>query len=161
MITPRRFSEFPPGILFRMLAEAYSGFPELVRAEGKSWKEFDEFVYANPAIMDACGFLSEENGALIGFISWDPRELPESMEIGHNCVLPEYRERGKGKEQLALALARMSERKPRAVLVRTGTIPFFLPACRMYEAAGFKKIGTERRDDPLVPEIFAYRLDLS
>jgi len=144
-----------------MLSEAYANFPELVRAESLSWEEFDRFVYANLTVMDGNGFLSEEDGALIGFATWDPRKLPESIELGHNCVLPAYRGRGLGKEQLSLALAGISERKPHSIVVKTGANPFFLPARRMYEAAGFKRTGTEKRNDPLVPEIVVYRLDFA
>lgn len=158
MIKTMKFSEAPEGTLSGLLVDFYAAFPEFVAANVAGWKAFDAFVYSRLSIMDQCGFLSLENEILIGFISWDPRNLPESIEIGHNGVIREYQGRGKGKEQLMSAMAMMSALKPRKIMVKTGNIPFFLPARRMYESVGFAKNKVEKRDDPLVPEVIEYGL---
>jgi GNAT superfamily N-acetyltransferase len=156
-----KFSESPEGTLSGLLVDFYAAFPEFVAVNVAGWKAFDAFVYSRLSVMDECGFISMENEILIGFISWDPRNLPESIEIGHNGILREYRGRGKGKEQLMSAMAMMNALKPRKIMVKTGNIPFFLPARHMYESVGFRIDRVEKRDDPLVPEIIEYRLVLS
>ena len=39
-------------------------------------------------------------GRIAGFGSWDPRQAPDYGIIGHNCVLPEFRGEGLGKQQI-------------------------------------------------------------
>ncbi|MHB8055632.1 MAG: GNAT family N-acetyltransferase [Candidatus Aminicenantales bacterium] len=158
MIETKKFSETPAGTLSELLIDSYAAFPEFVEANVEDWQAFDAFVYSHLSFMDQCGFCSTENNSIIGFFSWDPRNRPASIEIGHNGIIREYQGRGKGKEQLFLALAMMSALKPRKIIVKTGNSPFFLPARRMYESAGFTKNKMEKRDDPLVPEIIEYEL---
>jgi hypothetical protein len=31
---------------------------------------------------------------LIDHISWDPRQRPDYVEIGHNCILTKYKRKG-------------------------------------------------------------------
>lgn len=134
---------FPRGTLVSMLSEAYQALPELAERDGNSWREFDDFFFDRPVILETCGLMSVAEGKPVGFITWDPRGLPEKVEIGHNCILPAYRGRGYGKAQLGEALARIRARLPRTVRVMTGTGVFFLPARRMYESQGFVATGEE------------------
>lgn len=35
--------------------------------------------------------MTVSEGKPIGFVSWNPTNLPESTEIGHNCILTKYK----------------------------------------------------------------------
>jgi GNAT superfamily N-acetyltransferase len=155
-----RFSECPPGTLSELLLEACAANAELTRRHRDSWRAFDAFVFDHLAIMDANGLVTLADGAPIGFISWDSRPLPDYVEIGHNCIRPAYQGAGRGRAQLLAALARIRALHPRRVIVRTGADPFFLPARRMYESAGFSPRGIIRREDAHVPEVVEYALEL-
>jgi hypothetical protein len=50
--------------------------------------------------MNGNGFISVEDSKPIGFFSWDPKQLPDYVQIDHNCIIYEYKDLGKGKEQL-------------------------------------------------------------
>jgi len=150
------FGAFPPGTLAGMLTAAYAANAEITAADREDWRAFDAFVYDHLAVMENCGFVSVLGNEPVGFITWDPRGLPREVKIGHNCILPAYRGRGLGKEQLGAALMRIEARRPACVTVITGATPFFLPARRMYEALGFTA-------DPEAgcggPNRVAYRMD--
>lgn len=154
------FSEYQRGILVQMLLDAYQAATELVERHKKSWLEFDNFVFDNLGIMDKNGFVMVKDGKPVGFASWDPRNLPESVEIGHNCVNIEYQGFGFGIVQLDEVVRRIKERNPKVILVKTGNIPFFLPARRMYESSGFAIVAITNQDDPSVTEVVEYVLRL-
>jgi hypothetical protein len=156
----RRFSEYDRGILLRLLLDAYAGAPELVERYGADWAEFDSFVYDHLSFMDACGFMAVEDGRAVGFMSWDPRRLPDSVEIGHNCIVRACQSLGKGKEQLRLGLDRIRELRPKKIIVKTGRLDFFLPAQRMYLSAGFRFKRTIERSDDFVREALEYELEI-
>ena len=40
----------------------------------------------------------------IGFVVWDPRNMPEYVEIGDNCIVPKHKGNGYGKLQLQEAI---------------------------------------------------------
>jgi hypothetical protein len=44
------------------------------------------------------------DGEPIGHISWDPRNLPEYVAIGYNCIASKYKGNGYGKRQLQEAI---------------------------------------------------------
>jgi hypothetical protein len=154
----RRFSDYERGAPSALLADAYSGSPELVERYAGEWDAFDSFLYANLAVMDRCGFISVEDGRPIGFISWDPRNLPATVEIGHNCIVRAQQGLGKGRVQLLIGIDRMRGLNPERILVRTGTGPFFLPARKMYLAAGFRPVRTIDRGEGVVPAVIDYEL---
>ena len=54
----------------------------------------------NPHIAEFSGFMTVLEGKPIGFVSWNPTNLPESTEIGHNCILTQYKRNGYGKRQM-------------------------------------------------------------
>ena len=153
-----KFSEHQRGILFKMLMDAYSTAPEIVSRHRQSWRDFDNFVYDNPSILDKCGFVTVFDGQPVGFVSWDPRKLPESIEIGHNCVLCTFKGRGIGLRQLNQALEILRVKNLCKILVKTGNTPFFLPARKMYESAGFTVERITKNNDPGVPEVVEYCL---
>ena len=143
-----------------MLYDAYSASADLVSRYKKDWQEFDTFVFENPDFMNDNGFVSLENKSPVGFMSWDPRQLPDFIEIGHNCIITMYKGTGKGKAQLLYGLECMKQLHPKKIIVRTGNIPFFLPAQRMYESAGFIQKKVSKRYDNSGMEIIEYELEL-
>jgi predicted GNAT family N-acyltransferase len=108
--------------------------------------------------MDDCGFVTLDDTAIIGFMSWDPRNMPVSVEIGHNCIIEKLKGCGKGKEQLLLGLKTIASMKPSKIIVKTGNIEFFKPAQKMYLSVGFKLKSIIKKDDNLVPEVMEYEL---
>jgi len=155
------FSGHARGSLRAMLREAYGAVDKRFLAlEDENWREFDDFFFDHPAIADRCGFVTMEGDAPVGFVSWDPRGLPASVQVGHNCILPAYRGRGYGKWQMVEAVERITRLHPKEIIVSTGLTPAFLPARRMYEAAGFKAVRTFAQEHPLVPDVVEYRVRL-
>ena len=155
-----KISQHKLGILFEMLMDAYQASFELVERFKQSWQEFDDFVFGNLGIMDKNGFVMIKQGKPIGFSSWDPRKLPASVEIGHNCIIKEYQGSGLGKMQLGETLRQIKQRSPKQIFVKTGNTPFFLPARKMYESSGFEVVAVSKRDDLVVPEVAEYALKI-
>jgi len=73
----------------------------------------------------------------IGFVSWDPRRIPELGEIGQNCIIPSYRCNGYGKLQIEKVLSIFQNESTRKVIVTTANHPFFNAAKKMYLSCGF------------------------
>lgn len=90
--------------LRHILVDAYS-FDERNR---KIWdtnrKETDAFFYDHPEIADKYALVTCLDGEPIGFVSWDPRNRPDYVEIGHNGIREKYKGRGYGRLQLEEAL---------------------------------------------------------
>ena len=137
----QKITLFPRGTLAALLRDAYSFDSRWEVAYGGSWREFDAFFFDHPEIADRCGFFSVLDGVPIGFVSWDPRRLPESVEIGHNCIRSGWKGRGFGTRQMQEAIRRISVARPRKIFVVTSAP--LLPAQRMYERAGFRGCGRE------------------
>ena len=137
----QKITAFPRGTLAALLNDAYSFDSRWEEAYSGSWREFDAFFFDHPEIADRCGFFSVLDGVPIGFVSWDPRRLPESVEIGHNCIRSDWKGRGFGTRQMREALRCISAVRPRKILVVTSAS--LVPAQRMYERAGFRMCGRE------------------
>lgn len=137
----RKLSEFPRGIMYALLSRAYAFEPGYERANLSEWLRWDGFFSDRPDIADRCSFVTCVNGAPIGFIAWDPRELPERAEIGNNCIIPEYKGKGYGIAQLNEAVRRILDCGCKSIYVSTDIN--LLPARRMYERAGFREISRE------------------
>ena len=152
------FGEHERGTLHQLLLDAYSGNNKLVNIYRQEWRRFDEFVYDNLDIMEACGFITEIQGQPVGFASWDPRMMPEYVELGHNCIITAHKGRGLGREQLRHALEIVKELGPARIIVKTGDIPFFEPARRMYLSAGFTEKRRLHLVGKTVPEAIEYEL---
>ncbi len=79
----------------------------------------------------------------IGFVSWNPTKLPEYTEVGHNCILTQYKGNGYGKCQMREAVRRIIAQGAEKIIVCTNEI--CVPAQHTYESAGFqfKRTGEE------------------
>ncbi len=135
MIEFRKFSEFPRGTLYDILADAYSFDERNRQIWDTNWKETDDFFYDNPGIADQYSLLTCLNGQPIGFVTWDPRNRPAYVEIGHNGIREQYKGRGYGRLQLEEALRRIREYEGlKRIIVCTNSN---LIAPKNYESAGF------------------------
>lgn len=135
MIEFMKISDFPRGTLYDMLADAYSYDPRNRQIWDANWKETDDFFYDNPDIADKYGLVTCLDGKPIGFVTWDPRNRPEYVEIGHNGILEEYKGRGYGKLQLEEAIRRIKAYEGlKRIIVGTNSN---LIAPKNYESAGF------------------------
>ncbi|MGD1007140.1 MAG: GNAT family protein [Ignavibacteriaceae bacterium] len=156
----KKFSETTEGTIYKSLLYAYSEFPELTDFFKDSWLNFDKFIYNNLSFMDYNGFITVDNkidgNFVIGFMSWDPRKLPISVEIGHNCIIKNYQGKGYGKKQLLIGLDMIKNMKPFRIIVKTGKVDFFKPAQHIYTSAGFKFKSVIKRDNLVVPEVIEY-----
>ncbi|MGD8561049.1 MAG: GNAT family N-acetyltransferase [Desulfarculaceae bacterium] len=132
------------GTIARVLNQSYAGLvqaePDLWEPEKKNWEEFDQEVFDSPQTVGACTFLSWCGQDIAGLFSFDPRLRPTYGVIGHNCILPEYRNQGFGKQQIAEILAHFRRLGISQARVSTNDHPFFVPAQRMYTACGFTQI---------------------
>ena len=135
----RKISEFPRGTLVTLLRDGYSFEPRFERDWYKQWQEFDDFFYDNPHIAKLSGFMTVLEGKPIGFVSWDPRNFPESIEVGHNCIMTAYKGKGYGKRQMQEAVRRMIEQGAKKIAVCTNEI--LVPAQHTYESAGFQLVN--------------------
>ncbi|MEW5802056.1 MAG: GNAT family N-acetyltransferase [bacterium] len=141
------------GIIFNLLKESYSGLakikPGYISEWEKDWIEYDNEIFQHPDTVGACGFISYLDTEIVGFASYDPRKYPTGI-IGHNCILPQFRGNGYGKQQINEILRRFREMNFEKVMVSTNEHEFFYPAQRMYLACGFSEKrrfhGGENRD---------------
>ena len=92
----KKFNEFKRGILYSQLVDAYSFNENCKKAWDKDWLDYDNYFYDNLKYTNNCGFIMLLNGDPIGHISWDPRNRPEYVIIGHNCILTKYKGKGYG-----------------------------------------------------------------
>ena len=131
------------GIIVDLLKRSYtkllSSVPQYWSQEIANWEEFDRDVFQFPDTVGACTFLTWCDGRLVGLGSYDNRPRPHWGIIGHNCILPEFRGRGIGKQQIWEILHRFNTMKIILAKVSTNDHPFFIPAQRMYQALGFRE----------------------
>ncbi len=132
----RKITEFPRGTLLALLIEGYSFEPKFERDWLERWKDFDNFFYDNPHIAEISGFMTVLGDAPIGFVSWNPTNIPVSAEIGHNCIAAQYKGNGYGKRQMQEAVKRIIAQGAKKIIVTTNEI--CVPAQHTYESAGFK-----------------------
>lgn len=136
MIEFRKFTEFPRGTLYDILQDAYSFDPRNREIWDANWQESDAFFYDNPEIADKYGLVTCIDGYPIGFVTWDPRNRPEYVEIGHNGIRSAYKGKGYGRMQLQEALRRIKEYDGlKRIVVGTNSN---LVAPKNYESVGFK-----------------------
>jgi ribosomal protein S18 acetylase RimI-like enzyme len=129
-------SDFNRGILFKLLIDAYSFDCRYEQSFNSDWQVFDNFFFDNLQIADKYGFITTLNDEAIGFVFWDPRNMPEYAEIGHNCIASKHKSNGYGKIQLQEAVNRITQNDVRKIIVTTNDD--LIPAQRMYENVGFK-----------------------
>ena len=123
MIEFKKISEFPKGTLYNQLVDAYSFNVNCQKTWDQMWKEYDNFFYSNlESIADKFGFITVVDGIAVGHISWDPRNRPNEVTIGHNCILSSFKGRGYGKLQLEEAINRIKEYDVKKIVVTTNEI---------------------------------------
>ncbi len=137
MITFRPFSNYKLGLILDMLMKSYASYPEIINLEKASWQDYDSNIFKQPETIGKCGFVSCLEDVPVGFASWDPRNHPNFVLIGHNCILPNYQKRGFGRLQILEMLNRFKTMKFKKVKTSTGTNNFFVPAQKMYVSCGF------------------------
>lgn len=140
----KKVSDFNRGIIFELLKDAYSYDDRNEQCWGLSWKEFDDFFFDNLHIADKYGFITTLDNEAIGMISWDPRNIPEYVEIGHNCISSKYKGKGYGKMQLQEAINRIKEYNVKRIIVTTNTA--FASARKNYESVGFTEYQQRKND---------------
>jgi GNAT superfamily N-acetyltransferase len=137
--------QFERGTLFDLLRESYAGLLEAKPAWAATyeahWREFDDQVFSHPDTIGRCMWVSCLDENPIGFVSWDPRRLPEEGHIGQNCIVPRHRRRGYGGAQIRATVAILKDAGARHIIVETDAHPFFAPARKMYAACGFQEVS--------------------
>ena len=138
------FGQYKRGTLFSLLCRSYAQYfhyePGCIVVWKEAWAEYDQEVYTNLHSVGACGFITVDNGQMVGFASWDPRQYPVGI-IGHNCVLPEFRGSAYGRRQIGEVLRRLHAGGFEKVRATTGDHEFFGPARRMYRACGLREVS--------------------
>ncbi len=146
MLTFTSVRQHQAGTIAFLLHQSYAQIlitdKEFWEREKENWEQFDRQVFEDSETVGKCVLVTCLNDIAIGFASFDPRQKPELGIIGHNCILPEYRGKGYGKQQILETLDRMRALGIQRAIVSTSEHPFFLPAQRMYLACGFQE---ERR----------------
>ena len=132
-----------PGSIATMLRACYA--PLLTRdsqweSEQEKWEEYDRQIFRHLKTVGACIFLTRFDGHVAGFGSWDPRQRPAFGIVGHNCILPEFRGNGLGKQQIQEILRRFHRLGIKTAKASTLDHSFFIPAQRMYAACGFREV---------------------
>lgn len=161
MIEFKKISEFPSGTLYHQLVDAYSFCTDCRKNWDKMWREYDEFFYKNlDSVADKYGFVTVVDGVVVGHISWDPRNRPEYVLIGHNCILSDFKGNGYGKIQLQEAIRRIKQYQVKKITVVTNKIT--VSAQKNYESVGFKKV-TERlnKEFPFAGNYIDYEMILN
>lgn len=138
----RKVSDFKRGTLYELLKDAYSFDHRYENYCSSDWREFDDFFYDNLQIADKYGFFTTLNEEAIGFVSWDPRNMPEYAIIGHNCISSKHKGYGYGKIQLQEAVNRITQNEVKKIIVTTNDD--LIPAQHMYESVGFKLVQRKR-----------------
>lgn len=140
----RKFTDFKRGIMYDILADAYSFDERCRKCWSDNWKESDDFFFDNPDIAARCGFVTCLLGKPVGFICWDPRNCPAYVEIGHNGILTAYKGQGFGKRQLEEAVRRIKAYEDlKEIRVWTNSN---LIAPKNYESVGFTLYDRKAND---------------
>jgi len=147
-------------MLKRSYAELVEADQEHWGPEALKWEQFDREVFEHRDTIGACVFLSWSGDQLVGFASYDPRQEPELGIVGHNCVLPEFRGDGFGRQQIQEIIRRFRARGIRLARASTVENSFFTPAQRMYIACGFREAGRHPWDGDPSGNVIEYEMRL-
>lgn len=136
---------FERGVIYRLLSESYADLldqkPAFKAEYIASWKKADEDTFDHPETIGKSTLISTYQDTPIGFISWDPRKAPDLGIIGQNCILPDWRGYGFGKQQIEKVISFFKSLDTASIQVTTDNHPFFIPAQRTYQSCGFKEIA--------------------
>ncbi len=153
-----------PGVVASLLKRSYAALVESDSEhwapEIPEWEAFDREVFEHPDTVGSCVFLSWAEDQLVGFGSYDPRQRPAVGIVGHNCILPEFRGRGFGKQQIREILRRFQVNEIRLAKVSTNDHPFFVSAQRMYAACGFHEMGRHPWDGDTSQNVIEYEKEM-
>ena len=86
-----------------------------------------------------CTLVTEYNGQVVGFITYNLFERKKSGIIGNNAVHPDYRSRGIGKEIVNAVFEHLESIGCR--LLRVTTMTHDTPAQKIYKRLGFKEFA--------------------
>lgn len=136
MVSFRKFSEFPRGTMYDILQDAYSFDSRNKEIWDENWHVSDDFFYDNQDIADKYGLVTCIDDYPIGFVTWDPRNTPEYVEIGHNGIRSAYKGKGYGHLQLQEAIDRIKVYDDLKKIIVCTNSNFVAP--RNYESVGFK-----------------------
>ncbi len=136
----KKLSDFSRGILYRLLSNAYSFNSKYEDSCKEKWQADDKFFFDNLSIGDKYCFITTLNDEAIGFLAWDPRNLPEYAIIGDNCIISKHKGKGYGKLQLQEAVNRITRYDVKKIYVSTNND--LVSAQKMYESIGFKRLVT-------------------
>ena len=151
----KKTAEFPRGLIYDLLKDAYSFDSRNEQCWKENWRQADDFLFTNEKIAEKCSFVTALNGEPIGFIVWDPRNIPAFAEIGHNCIRTKYKGNGYGKMQLQEAIHRICQAQTKKIIVTTNS--GLVSAQKNYESVGFKLI--QSRVNPYNPETVGEHMD--
>jgi GNAT superfamily N-acetyltransferase len=152
-------SKYRPGIIYRLLSTCYADI--LDRELTEQLQQFDQEVFENTDTVGACTFITTLNSDIIGMASYDPRQAPERGIVGHNCILPEHRRKGYGKQQIIEVIRRLRSRAVRSAVVSTSEHPFFEPARKMYLSCGFAESQRKRERPQDLYRTIYYGMELT
>ncbi len=157
----REFKEFERGILYKQLLDAYSFNTYCKKYWERDWQEYDTYFFDHLKYTNSCGFILVLDGVPIGHISWDPRKRPNYIEIGHNCILTQYKGKGYGHILLKEAIQRIKSQYSDLKKIIVTTSANFIPAQRNYESVGFHFIRERKNDEtPLAGNYMDYEMIL-
>ena len=126
-----------PGLISSLLNESYADI-DTASSDNVVFKKFDAQVAAHPQWLSRCVYITTIDNHPIGFTSFDPRQKPIAY-IGHNCILPKYRNKGLGRQQMNYLLASIRQQHFSKAVVSTRTSDSFASARKMYQGCGFQK----------------------
>ena len=117
-------------VIDRMSKDLCDEFPDMKGFSARNIKYMRKFA------LSWDDFITCLNGEPIGFVTWDPRNRPDYVEIGHNGIREKYKGNGYGHRQLTEALNRIkSYTGLKRIIVCTNSN---LVAPKNYESVGFK-----------------------
>lgn len=151
--------QYEPGIVYSILASCYGDI--LDAAFEERLREFDRAVFANPHTVGACALVTSVDNDPVGLVSYDPRQGPRFGLIGHNGILPPYRQRGYGTQQIEEVLRIFRTREYERACVSTSEHPFYQAARRMYEACGFRACRRTEPSEPGPYRVIHYEMPLT
>lgn len=133
-----QLSDFDRGVLYRLLSDAYSFNPRYEEQNRERWLADEQFFFDQKEIGDRYCTITTLDDEPIGFVAWDPRNMPEYAIIGDNCIASKHKGKGYGREQLQAAVERMIQCGAKRIYVSTDNE--LIPAQRMYERVGFQRL---------------------
>jgi len=143
MVAFTPINQHKPGLIASLLLHSYadilSADERYWRKEKAKWIEFDREVFESPDTIGRCVFITSWEDRPIGLGSFDPRPKPEFGIIGHNCIVPLFRGRGFGNQQVFEMLSRLRALQIKRVIATTSEHPFFRPAQKMYLSCHFEE----------------------